>query len=198
MGFLPDLPVDWSFSQIITRTALVWLTYSIGCGIYNAYLHPLAKFPGPKLAAVTSWWKTYVEVYKRESIVDRLFELHNIYGRLATYLRCDHADVMYLLGNVVRIAPNEVRNVPLLFRSTCADIRLLRPSFISPTPLSTTRYTVPGRDGTRIRWYTKHSGRISLHLTRRAIVKPRSARTSLRLISLARISCRCNASSKGG
>ena len=57
------------------------LVYTVGRGIYNVYYHPLAKFPGPRWAAATGWWKTYVEVYKGQSIIDRLFELHKIYGR---------------------------------------------------------------------------------------------------------------------
>lgn len=73
--------VDWSFTQIVVGATLAWLAYSTASGIYNIYFHPLARYPGPRWAVATKWWKVYVEVYKRESIVDKLFDLHKIYGK---------------------------------------------------------------------------------------------------------------------
>ncbi|KAI0711404.1 cytochrome P450 [Earliella scabrosa] len=42
--------------------------------------HPLAHFPGPKLAAATWWYMTYYEVFKNGAFVDHLAELHKRYG----------------------------------------------------------------------------------------------------------------------
>ena len=42
--------------------------------------HPLAHFPGPRLAAATWWYMTYYEVYKNGAFVDHLAELHKRYG----------------------------------------------------------------------------------------------------------------------
>lgn len=44
------------------------------------FLHPLSKYPGPAAAKATTWWKTYVEVVRQESMVDVLFELHKEFG----------------------------------------------------------------------------------------------------------------------
>ncbi len=51
-------------------------------GIFNVYFHALSSFPGPTAAALTQWWKTYIEVYKQISMVDKLAELHETYGVL--------------------------------------------------------------------------------------------------------------------
>ncbi|KAM4058611.1 cytochrome p450 [Hirsutella rhossiliensis] len=58
--------------------------------LYNVFLHPLRKFPGPLLAGATSGWKAYKEVIKRETLAQELFDLHRRYG------------------DIVRIAPNEL------------------------------------------------------------------------------------------
>jgi len=69
---------------------LVWLSFFAAQIVYNVFLHPLRLFPGPKVAQATTWWKTYVEVVKQQSMVDVLFELHKKFG------------------DVVRVGPNEV------------------------------------------------------------------------------------------
>lgn len=60
--------------------ALAWIGSFIFEGIYNTSNHPLAGFPGPTLAAFTSWYKTYIEVFRGESWIDVLERLHKKYG----------------------------------------------------------------------------------------------------------------------
>lgn len=62
---LPALYVGW--------TVYTW--------IYNVYFHPLAKFPGPKLAAMSTWWKVWHDLVSRDAI-PHLFEVHAKYGEL--------------------------------------------------------------------------------------------------------------------
>ena len=58
-------------------SSLAWILVK---GIYNVTLHPLAKYPGPKLAGFTGLWKMHVELIDKTNLADRLFELHGKYG----------------------------------------------------------------------------------------------------------------------
>ncbi|KAI0694060.1 cytochrome P450 [Cytidiella melzeri] len=76
--------------QTLTTAALAYVIWTVANGVYNWYFHPLAKFPGPRWAAFTTWWKTNLEVFEGRNQTDELFKLHAIYG------------------DVVRIGPNEL------------------------------------------------------------------------------------------
>jgi hypothetical protein len=52
MGFLESVP-----SPYISVTSSALIVYLIAGGIYRLYFSPVAKFPGPKLAALTLWYK---------------------------------------------------------------------------------------------------------------------------------------------
>jgi len=49
--------------------------------IYNVFFHPLKDFPGPVAAKATIWWRIYIDMVKKESMVDVLTRLHKIYGQ---------------------------------------------------------------------------------------------------------------------
>ena len=59
-----------------------WLLYLLVVGIYRLYFHPLAKFPGPKLAALTRWYEFYYDIIHRGCFIWKLQELHDRYGIL--------------------------------------------------------------------------------------------------------------------
>lgn len=73
----------FNFGQV-TSVVLGVFTYTILKEIYglvyNVYLSPLNKFPGPKFAAITEWYKTYQEVFLRKSWQQLLVDLHKQYG----------------------------------------------------------------------------------------------------------------------
>lgn len=56
--------------------------------IYRLFLSPLAKIPGPKLAAATGWYEAYFQFIKRGGgqYTFKTDELHDIYGCSFTYL----------------------------------------------------------------------------------------------------------------
>ena len=74
--------------QWLSYGAVITISYAISRCIYLLYFHPLAKFPGPKVAAVSNLWYAY----------------HWFSGRYPWTIE----KVLEQYGDVVRIAPNEV------------------------------------------------------------------------------------------
>lgn len=60
--------------------AAIWLVYLIGLAIYRLYISPIAKFPGPKLAALTLWYEFYYEVTLKGQFSFHIQDLHKKYG----------------------------------------------------------------------------------------------------------------------
>ncbi|KAH9482841.1 Cytochrome P450 monooxygenase [Psilocybe cubensis] len=58
--------------------------------VRRLYFHPLSSFPGPRLAAATSLYKTYYDIIKGGEMLTQIHRLHSIYG------------------SVIRIGPNEL------------------------------------------------------------------------------------------
>jgi hypothetical protein len=57
------------------------LIYVISVAVYQIYFHPLAKFPGPKLAALSTWYEGYYDVIKSKGrFTWELARLHEQYG----------------------------------------------------------------------------------------------------------------------
>lgn len=64
--------------------AMLLLFYTVGLVIYRVYLSPLAKFPGPKLAAATGWYEVYFDLLYGEGgqFPFQIERLHKRYGKL--------------------------------------------------------------------------------------------------------------------
>lgn len=52
--------------------------------LYRLLLHPLAKFPGPKLADITRYYEGYYDVVQNGQYTIRIAEMHKQYGTLLT------------------------------------------------------------------------------------------------------------------
>ncbi|EMD63707.1 hypothetical protein GGP41_005656 [Bipolaris sorokiniana] len=57
-----------------------YFAYLIARAFYRLYLHPLAKFPGPKIAAVTSFYEGYYEIVLKGQYSKQISKLHDQYG----------------------------------------------------------------------------------------------------------------------
>lgn len=76
--------IDWvvrpSLSSVLVVAFIVPFFFIIQKIIYNLYFHPLAAFPGPRVAGATRFWRAYVECILNRSFVHVLEELHKTYG----------------------------------------------------------------------------------------------------------------------
>jgi hypothetical protein len=70
----------WSTITITVLSLLI--SYIVGHGIYQCYFSPLAKFPGPKLAAVTRLYEVYYDVFKWGRYTFEIKEMHKQYGEV--------------------------------------------------------------------------------------------------------------------
>lgn len=83
---------DYIQSSIMVSTAISGFLAYACLIIYRLWFHPLARFPGPRLAAVTSWYEAYYELVYHEGAqyASKIRDLHTEYG------------------SIVRINPNEI------------------------------------------------------------------------------------------
>jgi hypothetical protein len=54
--------------------------YLFCLSIYRLYFSPVARFPGPKLAAASFWYEFYYDVYLGGQYGFKINELHDQYG----------------------------------------------------------------------------------------------------------------------
>lgn len=62
-------------------TALVIIAgYLIYLVVERLFLSPLARFPGPKLAALSNWYEFYYDVLQQGQLTAHIQKLHDEYG----------------------------------------------------------------------------------------------------------------------
>jgi hypothetical protein len=74
---------DWLISVSLRALSIgiaFCIAYCVSLLVYRLYLSPLAKFPGPKLAAATLWYEFYYDVVKRGRYTWKIGEMHKKYG----------------------------------------------------------------------------------------------------------------------
>lgn len=54
--------------------------YILSLGIYRLYLHPLSKFPGPRIAALTVWYEFYFDGIQKGRYTFEIKRMHDKYG----------------------------------------------------------------------------------------------------------------------
>ena len=67
-------------SNLLLGSAAVIVLYFISNAIYNLYLSPISKIPGPKLAAATWWYEYYYDVVNYGKYVFKVMDMHKEYG----------------------------------------------------------------------------------------------------------------------
>ncbi|KAG6986408.1 fusicoccadiene C-8 hydroxylase [Physcia stellaris] len=56
--------------------------YILGGALHRLYLSPIAGFPGPKLAALTYWYETYYDVFRKGKYVFEIEDMHRRFVRV--------------------------------------------------------------------------------------------------------------------
>lgn len=65
-------------------TLATFAVYCVSLAFYRLFFHPLAKFPGPKLAAITLWYEAYYDLVLEGQYTFKIAELHKSYGKHST------------------------------------------------------------------------------------------------------------------
>jgi hypothetical protein len=92
-SILPGLEV-----KLISGALFLYLLTYVADIFMSVFFGPLSKFPGPKLAAVTSWYEFYYDVILKGRYTFKIKEMHQKYGEIFI-------------------------SVPSLLRSTCVKSR---------------------------------------------------------------------------
>ncbi|KAI1146658.1 trichodiene oxygenase [Nemania diffusa] len=120
MGVLYDFPAWQGASAIL-------LMYLAGNILYRLTLHPLARFPGPKLAAITRWYEAYYDIILDGQYTSKIESLHRKYG------------------SIIRISPCELHVSDPLFLNTLYNHDIMKKyawSYDAHTAKGATAFTV--------------------------------------------------------
>ena len=66
--------------QWIVGGGTAFLLYLIWLAVSRLVLSPIARFPGPKLAALSNWYEFYYDVVQQGRFTAHIQRLHKIYG----------------------------------------------------------------------------------------------------------------------
>ena len=72
-----------TYFAIAMTTAALLVVYCLAGVIYRLNFHPLAQFPGPRLARATLWYEFYYDCMLHGQYTFKIGQLHKEYG---TYL----------------------------------------------------------------------------------------------------------------
>jgi hypothetical protein len=91
-----------NFSLTIDRPILALATIFLLLVVISAVFavkqllfHPLSEYPGPRLGALTAYYKIYFEVWKGGGLLQEINRLHAIHGTYYLVQYCDITDATF-------------------------------------------------------------------------------------------------------
>ena len=85
-----------SWTNILIGLITLQIAYTIYTVITRLFLSPLRHIPGPKLAALTSWYEFYYDAIQQGKFVWKIKDLHSKYG-LHVLPRHNYEHLMFIL-----------------------------------------------------------------------------------------------------
>lgn len=73
------LPASPSLAVLVVA-ATTTVGYWLAVAAYRLFFHPIAHFPGPKLAGLTRWYEFYYELVQQGQMTFHIQDLHKTYG----------------------------------------------------------------------------------------------------------------------
>lgn len=67
-------------SHYLCGAVCAYTLYVIGLVVYRLWLSPLAKFPGPRLAAATAWYEFYFDAICHGKYTFEIARMHKEFG----------------------------------------------------------------------------------------------------------------------
>ncbi|KAL4933790.1 cytochrome P450 [Aspergillus undulatus] len=109
-GRFPEMPAYLTQDVLLRAAGAVGAIYAIyisGLVIYRLFLSPLAKFPGPKIAAMTSYYELYYDVIHKGKYIFQIEKMHDKYGPIVrinpfelSIRDSEYYDELYVMGNI--------------------------------------------------------------------------------------------------
>lgn len=78
---LSIMPEIGGYLPVATAIFLLICLYTAYGAVYRLYFSPIARFPGPKFAALTFWNEFYYDVVLGGKYTWKLLEYHKRYGQ---------------------------------------------------------------------------------------------------------------------
>lgn len=99
-----ELPI--ALSVLIPNLIGAFVAYFVLGWIYNVYFHPLAAFPGPKLAAMTHLYEYYYDLCQSGTYYRKVHEMHQRHGPIVRINPSDlHIEDSSFFNNLFNFDP---------------------------------------------------------------------------------------------
>lgn len=69
-----------TLKRLLPAVAILYVCGVASVVFYRLYLHPISRFPGPRIAAATGWYQAYYDIVKKGKMTQNIAKLHEIYG----------------------------------------------------------------------------------------------------------------------